>query len=53
MTTGRLLARRRESVTALVCLDTALVVAVAKGCDRAVAAGLLVEHTPQAIVSLY
>jgi transposase len=50
MTTGRLLARRREFVTALVCLDTALVVAVAKGRDRAAAAGLLAVHAPNAAV---
>ena len=50
MTTGRLLTRRREFVTALVCLDTALVVAIAKGRDRAAAAGLLAEHAPEASV---
>jgi transposase len=48
MTTGRLLTRRREFLTALVCLDTALVVAVVQGRDRASAARLLAEHAPDA-----
>ncbi len=50
MTTGRLTTRRREFVTALVCLDTALVVAVRQGRDRAVAARLLADHAPDAQV---
>jgi transposase len=50
MTTGRLTRRRREFLTALVCLDTSLVVAVAQGRDRASATALLAEHAPDARV---
>ena len=50
MTTGRLTTRRREFLTALVCLDTCLVVAVAQGRDGASAARLLAEHAPDATV---
>ncbi len=46
MTTGRLLERRREFLTALVCLDTCLVVAVAQGRDKGSATALLAEHAP-------
>jgi transposase len=49
MTTGRLTTRRREFLTALVCLETSLVVAVAQGRDRASTA-LLAEHASQAEV---
>jgi hypothetical protein len=38
MTTGKLTARRRQFLTALVCLETSLVVALAQGRDRASAA---------------
>lgn len=48
MVTGRLTKRRRQFLTALVCLDTSLVVAVAQGRDRASAAELLAEHAPDA-----
>jgi transposase len=50
MTTGRLTTRRREFLTALVCLETSLVVAVAQGRDRASATALLAEHASQAEV---
>ena len=50
MTTGRLTTRRREFLTALVCLETSLVVAVAQGRDRASAARLLADHAPDAKV---
>ncbi len=50
MTTGRLTTRRREFLTALVCLDTSLVVAVARGRDRAGAVRLLADHAPDADV---
>jgi transposase len=50
MTTGRLTTRRRQFLTALVCLDTALVVAVTQGRDRASAALLLADHAPDAQV---
>jgi transposase len=50
MTTGRLTTRRREFLTALVCLETSLVVAVAQGRDRASAVRLLAEHAPDARV---
>jgi transposase len=50
MTTGKLTTRRREFLTALVCLDTSLVVAVAQGRDRASAVRLLAEHAPDAQV---
>ena len=50
MTTGRLTTRRREFLTALVCLDTSLVVAVTQGRDRASAARLLADHAPDAKV---
>lgn len=50
MTTGRLTTRRREFLTALVCLDTSLVVAVSQGRDRASAALLLADHAPDAKV---
>ena len=50
MTTGRLTTRRREFLTALVCLDTSLVVAVSQGRDRASAALLLADHAPDARV---
>jgi hypothetical protein len=50
MTTGRLTTRRREFLTALVCLETSLVVAVAQGRDRASAARLLADHAPDAEV---
>jgi transposase len=46
MVTGRLLTRRRQFLTSLVCLDTSLVVAVTQGRDRASAARLLAEHAP-------
>jgi transposase len=50
MVTGRLTQRRREFLTALVCLDTSLVVAVSQGRDRASAARLLADHAPGAEV---
>lgn len=50
MTTGRLTTRRRQFLTALVCLDTSLVVAVAQGRDRGSAAALLADHAPDAKV---
>jgi transposase len=50
MTTGRLTKRRRQFLTALVCLDTSLVVAVAQGRDRGSAARLLADHAPDARV---
>ena len=50
MVTGRLTRRRREFLTALVCLDTSLVVAVTQGRDRASAARLLADHAPDAEV---
>ncbi|MTV27424.1 transposase [Nitriliruptoraceae bacterium ZYF776] len=50
MTTGRLTRRRRQFLTALVCLDTSLVVAVGQGRDRASATTLLAEHAPDAEV---
>lgn len=50
MVTGRLTERRREFLTALVCLDTSLVVAVSQGRDRASAARLLADHAPEAEV---
>lgn len=50
MVTGRLTERRREFLTALVCLDTSLVVAVSQGRDRASAARLLADHAPDAEV---
>jgi transposase len=50
MVTGRLTTRRRQFLTALVCLDTTLVVAVAQGRDRASAARLLADHAPDATV---
>jgi transposase len=50
MVTGRLTKRRRQFLTALVCLDTSLVVAVAQGRDRASAADLLADHAPDATV---
>jgi transposase len=50
MVTGRLTTRRRQFLTALVCLDTTLVVAVTQGRDRASAARLLADHAPDATV---
>ena len=50
MTTGRLTTRRRKLRTALVCLDTCLVVAVAQGRDGASAARLMAEPAPNATV---
>jgi len=50
MVTGRLTTRRREFLTALVCLETSLVVAVTQGRDRTSAVGLLAEHAPEAEV---
>lgn len=50
MVTGRLTTRRRAFLTALVCLDTSLVVAVTQGRDRASAVRLLAEHAPDAQV---
>ncbi|MCA1783762.1 MAG: transposase [Intrasporangiaceae bacterium] len=50
MTTGKLTARRRQFLTALVCLDTSLVVAVTQGRDRGSAAALLADHAPDARV---
>lgn len=50
MVTGRLTERRRVFLTALVCLDTTLVVAVTKGRDTASAARLLADHAPDARV---
>jgi transposase len=50
MVTGRLTARRRAFLTALVCLDTSLVVAVTEGRDRASAVRLLADHAPEAEV---
>jgi transposase len=50
MVTGKLTTRRRAFLTALVCLDTALVVAVAQGRDRGSAVRLLAEHAPDAQV---
>ncbi len=50
MTTGRLTQRRRQFLTALVCLDTSLVVAVVQGRDKGSAAALLAEHAPDAKV---
>lgn len=50
MTTGRLTQRRRQFLTALVCLDTSLVVAVVPGRDKGSAAALLADHAPDAQV---
>ncbi len=50
MTTGRLTRRRRQFLTALVCLETSLVIAVTQGRDRASAARLLAEFAPDAQV---
>ncbi|HEX2028928.1 MAG TPA: hypothetical protein VHF25_13110 [Nitriliruptorales bacterium] len=50
MTTGRLATRRRQLLTALVCLDTSLVVAVVQGRDRAAATRLVVDLAPDAEV---
>jgi transposase len=50
MSAGRLTTRRRESLTALVGLDTYLVVAVAQGRDSASTARLLAEQAPDATV---
>jgi len=50
MTTGRLTTRRRQFLTALVCLDTSLVVAVTQGRDRGSAVRLLADHAPDAKV---
>ncbi|MTV27447.1 ISL3 family transposase [Nitriliruptoraceae bacterium ZYF776] len=50
MVTGRLTTRRRQFLTALVCLDTSLVVAVAQGRDRGSASRLLADHAPDAQV---
>jgi hypothetical protein len=50
MVTGRLTTRRRAFLTALVCLDTSLVVAVTEGRDRASAVRLLADHAPDAEV---
>jgi transposase len=50
MVTGRLTTRRRQFLTALVCLDTTLVVAVTQGRDRASAVRLLADHAPDAEV---
>jgi transposase len=50
MVTGRLTKRRRQFLTALVCLDTTLVVAVTQGRDRVSAAALLADHAPDATV---
>jgi transposase len=50
MTTGKLTTRRREFLTALVCLDTSLVVAVVQGRDKGSATTLLAEHAPDAEV---
>jgi transposase len=50
MVTGRLTTRRRAFLTALVCLETSLVVAVAQGRDRASAVRLLADHAPEAEV---
>ena len=50
MVTGRLTERRRQFLTALVCLDTTLVVAVTQGRDHASATRLLANHAPEATV---
>jgi transposase len=50
MTTGKLTTRRREFLTALVCLETSLVVAVVQGRDKGSATALLAEHAPDAEV---
>jgi hypothetical protein len=50
MTTGRLTARRRQFITALVCLDNSLVAAVVQGRDSGSAARLLADHAPEAEV---
>jgi transposase len=50
MVTGRLTARRRAFLTALVCLDTSLVVAVTEGRDRSSVVRLLADHAPEAEV---
>jgi transposase len=50
MVTGKLTTRRRQFLTALVCLETSLVVAVTQGRDRGSAAALLAEHAPDAKV---
>jgi transposase len=50
MTTGRLLTRRRQFLTALVCLDTGLVAGCTTGRDQASAARLLASHAPDAQV---
>jgi transposase len=50
MVTGKLTTRRRAFLTALVCLDTSLVVAVTQGRDRASAVRLLADHAPEAQV---
>jgi transposase len=50
MTAGRLTRRHRQFLTALVCLETSLVVAVAQGRDQASATALLAEHAPDAEV---
>jgi hypothetical protein len=50
MTTGRLLTRRRQFLTALVCLDTGLVAGCVTGRDQGSARRLLAEHAPDARV---
>lgn len=50
MTTCRLTRPRRQFLTALVCLETTLVVAVTQGRDQASAARLLAEYAPNAEV---
>jgi transposase len=50
MTTGKLTTRRRQFLTALVCLETSLVVAVVQGRDKGSATALLAEHAPDAEV---
>jgi transposase len=50
MTTGKLTTRRRQFLTALVCLDTSLFVAVVQGRDRGSATVLLADHAPDAKV---
>lgn len=50
MTTGRLLTRRRQFLTALVCLDTGLVAGCVTGRDKGSATRLLAEHAPDAEV---
>jgi transposase len=50
VTTGRLLTRRRQFLTALVCLGSGLVAGCVTGRDKASAQRLLADHAPDAEV---